>query len=1123
MLAGHTPGYIPHSACSFADSLASAAEPQEDGEESPAQTQEGGEGAGDQLDEQMLDELLLDDDEQMSNLMTSFSDSPPLSPAASMASAPADNGHSDKEEMFSVSVSTMGKPPAAPAPAIAAQELPMGQSRIAAQKEALHASAASAHSAHSTHFNDSVTPSSLFYSSSENSLSQSRVTDRQCTPTRESYGHFANEAVSPLSPATDSTHSSPAASPVPTPVHFRNTSQPASVIHQPNMVSSRGASVSAVAASSSSSAPAADIISFNPTPTHHSILGLSASPDSSPMDFSQRAEPGADFYASLGLGEPMSTDLDYNTEFVTRTTYDASPAAGPSTFASCIGSPAMSGPHPSTGAGFGKLRRHDIISEQAQQTAVRTHLEVAGEPWESKLYGSPTAKFSSQRVEVIETNESSRHIVLNSGPVAAVASSGRAGEVSLSRPGLRRPGGASSIAAAGIVGGSISRIDREKAMPHMLAADVSAAPASNAAAVVVAVSVAAISPPVQELAKEEAAPVPMGSTSDAHASSGVEGSKGVFLSPVNIDIDAVCMEVLQELQADQSYSLSCNALPTGNDVAADADADADDDVSLTLGLNDFMNSNLPALTRPRTVERPRQSRAATPSTGSSGGWSLGTTAASRVPATGGRFCRDDDEDAPVYFDDSYARGSEGYASPQRASPQRYTARAHSTHTGAAHVASVAAPLEDSFASQNNTMTTVGIDEGCYADTAGDEGEVAQLCLTSRPWQLHSSKQQQQQPSARQKPSEDVKEIVLYGKVGFTTSISISFRNKRSRGTVLQARAILHRFEPADPAVAAAAPSDTFRAISDGSADSEGAMSLAPDDKITVAVEFAPFMEGVYSGVLKIRSKKKAFMLLLRGEAGPDDGSEAGCSRDWSLPDPELELEPEVPLAPAPRPYSRHCPLPATPSPPADSSPQQSDQHYDQHSNQQYDPSGELQRKSLSQWLRLRLDSDASLIAREKLKNTYDRARYLRLLSSRKSPDGKQSQNGQPGDSQLIDSMQSKLKSTPLQKQREYPAWERGVYFRKETVDFGTASAGSILRMKVELCNSTDKEVHLTIGDPMLPFIVLHNEVVIPAHSFVRIPVRFVPVYKGRFSSTLYGQMLDSADSVVTVQFTGEAI
>lgn len=90
-----------------------------------------------------------------------------------------------------------------------------------------------------------------------------------------------------------------------------------------------------------------------------------------------------------------------------------------------------------------------------------------------------------------------------------------------------------------------------------------------------------------------------------------------------------------------------------------------------------------------------------------------------------------------------------------------------------------------------------------------------------------------------------------------------------------------------------------------------------------------------------------------------------------------------------------------------------------------------------------------------MKNTYDRARYLRLLSSNTPESGRQKLL----DRDLIEDMQKKqLTSTPLQKQLSKKGFEKGVYFRKEVVDFGIASTGSILRMKIELCNSTDDEV-----------------------------------------------------------------
>lgn len=45
-----------------------------------------------------------------------------------------------------------------------------------------------------------------------------------------------------------------------------------------------------------------------------------------------------------------------------------------------------------------------------------------------------------------------------------------------------------------------------------------------------------------------------------------------------------------------------------------------------------------------------------------------------------------------------------------------------------------------------------------------------------------------------------------------------------------------------------------------------------------------------------------------------------------------------------------------------------------------------------------------------------------------------------------------------------------------------------------------------IGDPKLPFVLLHNEVVIRPRCYVRVPVRFVPVGSGnQYSSELVAQ------------------
>lgn len=48
---------------------------------------------------------------------------------------------------------------------------------------------------------------------------------------------------------------------------------------------------------------------------------------------------------------------------------------------------------------------------------------------------------------------------------------------------------------------------------------------------------------------------------------------------------------------------------------------------------------------------------------------------------------------------------------------------------------------------------------------------------------------------------------------------------------------------------------------------------------------------------------------------------------------------------------------------------------------------------------------------------------------------------------------------------------------------------------------------VSIGDPTLPFVLLHNEIKLLPHSFVRIPIRYVPVAGGSsFASSLVAQV-----------------
>ena len=52
-----------------------------------------------------------------------------------------------------------------------------------------------------------------------------------------------------------------------------------------------------------------------------------------------------------------------------------------------------------------------------------------------------------------------------------------------------------------------------------------------------------------------------------------------------------------------------------------------------------------------------------------------------------------------------------------------------------------------------------------------------------------------------------------------------------------------------------------------------------------------------------------------------------------------------------------------------------------------------------------------------------------------------------------------------------------------------------------------------VKDPSLPFVTLHNEVHIKANSYVRLPVRFVPVVASAFEVDLTARVASTGDSI----------
>ena len=89
----------------------------------------------------------------------------------------------------------------------------------------------------------------------------------------------------------------------------------------------------------------------------------------------------------------------------------------------------------------------------------------------------------------------------------------------------------------------------------------------------------------------------------------------------------------------------------------------------------------------------------------------------------------------------------------------------------------------------------------------------------------------------------------------------------------------------------------------------------------------------------------------------------------------------------------------------------------------------------------------------------------------------------------------------------------GVFFKKLFIEFGTVKVGSLTRQKIEVCNSTGKDIMVVVKDPSLPFVTLHNEVKVRANSFVRLPIRFVPVHRGHFEMDLVGKVNSTGDLI----------
>jgi hypothetical protein len=97
----------------------------------------------------------------------------------------------------------------------------------------------------------------------------------------------------------------------------------------------------------------------------------------------------------------------------------------------------------------------------------------------------------------------------------------------------------------------------------------------------------------------------------------------------------------------------------------------------------------------------------------------------------------------------------------------------------------------------------------------------------------------------------------------------------------------------------------------------------------------------------------------------------------------------------------------------------------------------------------------------------------------------------------------------------------GVYFRKECINFGAVAIGSLTRANIELCNATDDQVTVYLGDPLQPYVLLHNEISLRPRSYVRVPLRFLPVHAAEYHNELIAQTSDGSYHT-RIQLSGSA-
>ena len=232
-------------------------------------------------------------------------------------------------------------------------------------------------------------------------------------------------------------------------------------------------------------------------------------------------------------------------------------------------------------------------------------------------------------------------------------------------------------------------------------------------------------------------------------------------------------------------------------------------------------------------------------------------------ATGADYDDDDDDDVSALASTS---GASAAASKTRgvssSSKQQIKVLGSATKPVTSHVEAEGATNAtiESFSNygdiaNNTTMaeTTMTLDH--HHPSAGDDAVGARLAMMPLKRSKNSSS------------AHDIKEIFFQSHPGEVTTVVLSFRNRRTRALKMNSHAMTLRFEQRRDADNEDEEEElcNFRVT-------PAHLKIAPGEEAQVLVSFTPDAgrQGIYSGALKIRSRRKVSMqcLPISGTRGP---------------------------------------------------------------------------------------------------------------------------------------------------------------------------------------------------------------------------------------------------------------